>query len=220
MDLIIPTMWKVADFTLHCLREYVTREEFERIILIDNDAHHTPVDDILSHPKITLLQFPENIYVNPAWNVGYENSSSSILCIANDDLLIDRLTSESIPRLDWSGIDLIGINTVGTADTIADQFTIEQVFVNKSKPLGVQYYGFGACMFIKRSKYKLIPDLYQIWYGDDYLVHHCDNIFVISTIRFQGTMSATINAIQRNSDIARRIQIDEDNAYKYLLFPN
>ena len=53
--------------------------------------------------------------------------------------------------------------------------------IDKTQPIGGQAYAFGICMFIKRSSYKVIPSLYQIWFGDDYLVQRNENIFALKT---------------------------------------
>jgi hypothetical protein len=70
-------------------------------------------------------------------------------------------------------------------------------------------------MFIKRSSYRVIPSLYKIWYGDDYLIQKCKNIYALKTSKIKGEISKTITAFDKDSDIQKRIELDSKNAYKF-----
>ena len=58
-------------------------------IIINNDNTRTPDHPVLTNPKVKLVDFGQNIFVNPAWNYGVQNSSNTIVCILNDDLIFD-----------------------------------------------------------------------------------------------------------------------------------
>jgi hypothetical protein len=75
-------------------------------------------------------------------------------------------------------------------------------------------------MFIKRSAYKVIPSLYQIWYGDDYLIQRNKNIYALKTSKITGEISKTIVAFDKNTDIQKRIILDSKNAYRFNHFLN
>ena len=92
--------------------------------------------------------------------------------------------------------------------------------MNKTQPIGGQSYAFGVCMFIKRTSYRVIPSLYQIWFGDDYLIQHCKNIYTLKTSKIKGEISKTIVAFDKESDVNKRIVLDSRNAYKFNHFLN
>jgi hypothetical protein len=92
--------------------------------------------------------------------------------------------------------------------------------IDKTQPIGGQAYAFGVCMFIKRSSYRVIPSLYQIWYGDDYLVQRNKNIYALKTSKIKGEISKTITKFDKTSDVQLRINLDSLNAYKYNHFLN
>ena len=66
---IIPTMWRCPQITVPFLAELSACDNVGEIIIIDNDSSKQP--SILPTNKVTLYNFGKNIYVNPAWNFGY-----------------------------------------------------------------------------------------------------------------------------------------------------
>jgi hypothetical protein len=162
--------------------------------------------------------YNKNIYVNPAWNEGYYRSNSDVLCILNDDVFVEEELFDSIAALDMSDIDIIGSYLKGSVDDFHIEHQPDQedqlikLNVLKNRPIGSQSYAFGVCMFIKRSKYKPIPSLYKIWYGDDYLIQNCENIYAIKTNKISGEISKTAG---KKGAIQKRIDLDTHNAYHY-----
>lgn len=225
IDVIIPTMWKDSDFTER-LKKYCLCDSVKSLYIIDNDRNHRPKDDILKHEKIHLIDYGRNIYVNPAWNEGYYHSDADVLCLLNDDVEVDVELFDQMTNLDFTDIDLIGVHLKGSVDNfhIVDHPDKEErlfrLAVDKTQPIGGQSYAFGVCMFIKRSSYKPIPSLYQIWFGDDYLIQNCENIYCLKTSKIKGEISKTIVNLEKTSEIKRRIALDTHNAYKYNHFLN
>ena len=155
------------------------------------------------------MSYHRNIYVNPAWNEGYYRSTSDVLCILNDDVFIEEELFNKIAALDMTNIDIIGAR-FGTEANQSDKLIKLNLIPNK--PIGMQSYAFGVCIFIKRSVYKPIPSLYKIWYGDDYLIQNCKNVYVIQSNKLTGEVSKTVN---KKGPIQKRIDLDIHNAYKY-----
>ncbi len=208
IDIVTPTMWCDENF-IDYLKHYCDYSAVKSIILIDNQKSKRPQDPILSHPKIHLVGYHRNIYVNPAWNEGYYRSSSDVLCILNDDVFLKEEVFDTIAALDMTNIDIIGAR-FGTDSNEQDEFIKLNLIPNK--PIGMQSYGFGVCIFIKRSVYKPIPSLYKIWYGDDHLIQNCKNVYVLKTNKLTGEVSKTVNT---KGPIQKRIDLDVHNAYKY-----
>lgn len=217
IDIVIPTMWK-SNTLVDCLTRYVNNETINKIILIDNDYRNRPKHDILKHNKIQVVNYGKNIYVNPSWNEGYYRATTEIFGIINDDIIVDDDLFRNIAHTDFSKIDLIGVHLQGTADNyhITDHNDkVDKLFklkVNKNEAIGGQSYAFGVCMFIKRTSYSIIPSLYQIWFGDDYLVQQCENIYCLKTSKIKGEISKTLVSLESNKDISDRIVLDCINA--------
>lgn len=225
INIVIPTMWKEKNLPQY-LEKYCESKFVDKIIVIDNDKVNRPTSEIFKHSKIELVSYGRNIYVNPAWNEGYYRSNSDLLCILNDDIFVEDAIFYYMSILDFSEIDLIGVHLKGSIDNyhIVDhpdkQEELIKLKVNKTQPIGGQSYAFGVCMFIKRSSYRIIPSLYQIWFGDDYLIQHAKNIYTLKTSKIKGEISKTIVAFDKESDVNKRIVLDSKNAYKFNHFLN
>lgn len=225
IDLIIPTMWCDEDF-IHHLEKYCSYESIQKIYLIDNQKNKKPQSKIFENEKLEIVCYNKNIYVNSAWNEGYYRSKSDILCLLNDDVFVEEELFDYISQLDMSEIDIIGSYLKGTVDNyhINHQFhqtdELIKLNLNRKQPIGGQSYAFGVCMFIKKSSYKVIPSLYKVWFGDDYLVQNCKNVYAIKTNKILGKISKTLLNVNSKSSIQKRIDLDTHNAYKYNHFLN
>lgn len=227
IDIVTPTMWRLKNFTNY-LKSYCACDYIQNIFLIDNDNTQRPKDEIFNNPKIKIIDYGKNIYVNPAWNEGYYRSRADVLCFLNDDIFVENDIFKQMSILDFSSIDIIGVHLKGSVDNyhIIDhpdkKEELVRLKVDKNQPIGGQAYAFGVCMFIKRTSYKVIPSLYQIWYGDDYLIQNNENIFALKTSKIKGEISKTIVNLTQNkkSIVQKRIDLDTINAYKFNHFRN
>lgn len=217
IDIVIPTMWRSKTF-IDSLVNYSTNEEINKIIIIDNDHKKRPTHPILENKKIELVNYGKNVYVNPSWNEGYYRSTTEVFGIINDDIVVDNDVFRDIAHTDFTSIDLIGVHLQSTPDNYhigVHNDAKDKLFklnVDKNEAIGGQSYAFGVCMFIKRSSYSVIPSLYQIWFGDDYLVQKCENIYCLKTSRIKGEISKTLVALEKDKDISDRIVLDCINA--------
>ena len=220
LDIVIPTMWR-SDSFLQALASYIANDTINKIIVVDNDKRNRPNNTLLHHSKIELVSYNKNIYVNPSWNEGYYRSTTTVLGILNDDIVVDTELFDYISKLDFKEIDLIGVHLQGTVDNynITDHKDktdkLIKLSVNKAEAIGGQSYAFGVCMFVKKTSYSVIPSLYQIWFGDDYLVQKCENIYSLKTSKIKGEISKTLVALTNNKDISDRIVLDCINAAKH-----
>lgn len=227
IDVVIPTMWKAPNFQKQLIA-YTECKSIRKIFVIDNNHKNRPINYILNHEKIEIICYGKNIYVNPAWNEGYFRSKTDIICFLNDDIDVDNSIFDYIVSLDFKEIDIIGVHLKGSIDNyhIVDHPDKKEELIklnlDKRHPIGGQAYAFGVCMFIKKTSYKVIPSLYQIWYGDDYLVQRNKNIYALKTSKIKGEISKTIvlETRSKSSDIQKRIDLDSLNAYKYNHFLN
>lgn len=226
IDLIIPTMWFANRFK-ESLQTYVSHNSINKIIIVDNNKLKRPSYEILNHSKIEIISYGKNIFVNPAWNEGYFRSKSKIIGILNDDIKVSSEIFDMIIDFNLSNGDLIGVNLQGRQnnykidDYIDTKEEIVKLNYDPTKPIGGQSWAFGVCMFMLRESYKVIPSLYQVWYGDDFFVQYAKNIYAINSNKIKGTISETLTKFEDpDSDISKRIELDSKNLISYDHFIN
>jgi len=225
IDIVMPTMWMV-DNVVDNLTQYASCNWVNRIIVIDNNPQLKPQSDIFEHEKIELVSYGRNIYVNPAWNEGYYRSRADVICLLNDDISVDNDIWRLMSETDFANIDVVGVNLQGADDnhtimTKKDQpDQIVKMNYDRSQPIGGQAWAFGICMFVKRASYHVIPSLYKVWFGDDYLVQHNQNIYALITNKITGHISQTLSQHDEKSEVSQRIRLDTVNAHKYNHFYN
>jgi len=195
------------------LQQYINSPFINKIIIIDNNNSLKPNYDIFNNSKLKILNYGTNIFVGPSWNKGVENSEADIVCLLNDDIIVDNDIFKYISNIDFTDIDLIGNNHNSNSSDII----LERLNHDKFRPLGEQCFGFGSCIFFKREKYKPIPDDYQILFTDDYLVQNSKNVYTLSTDKIIGTMSNTLNVLHKNKQILERISKDIYNGKNFLI---
>jgi len=214
IDIVIPTMWRPSGVA-RAIATYASCKGIASVVVIDNDPAKRQIIPPEAMLKTRIISHGKNIYVNPAWNEGVSLCRSKIVCLANDDVLIDPALFSFIQSLEWERlcIDLIGLGTSAVSSTTE----LTRISVNLSQPLGVQYPGFGACMFLRREAYQQIPASLSVWFGDDYLVHMNKGIFLLATPYVKGEMSATIKSFDISSEVHQLIRADTKWAHENLL---
>jgi len=180
--------------------------------LIDNDFKNQPKFNFTDYDKILVCKMSNNVFVNPAWNYGVFKSKSPLICLLSDDVYISEQIINYICSLDFTKIDI-----VGSYSSDKDVLELQEIKVDKSINIGSYHYGFGCAMFMRRTSYTQIPHLYKIWYGDDYLVHNSKNAFKIGICKDGLKFSETINSFPKNSVVKKRIEMDINNARRFLL---
>lgn len=158
-SVIIPTLQRSDE--LHPLVEQCAAHPLVLEVLVINNA---PEPLHWASPKVRVLQQAENIYVNPAWNLGAREARGKYLAIVNDDVLFDPTVFNYVARLLRSG--RWGI--VGPDKTC---FRVEPVGPIRHRLAGFAnlHYGYGTFMALRREDYAPIPEDMLIWGGDDWL---------------------------------------------------
>jgi hypothetical protein len=228
IDVIIPTMW-MAETTLDAIQKYCKHPKISKVILIDNNAKMRPkaFSKIAGNSKIDYVSYGKNIYVNPAWNEGYHRSTADIIAIINDDVIVDDSVFDMVLEYNPQPGNLIGVNLRGFQnnykidDVIQTEEEIVKLNYNKNSPIGGQAWAFGICLFMHRKTYKVIPSIYQIWYGDDYLAQNAKSVYAINSNKIKGTISETLKKFNNpNDEISKRIELDSKNFLRFNHFQN
>lgn len=159
--IIIPTLWK-SNRTLKLIDDLKQCEFVDEIIIIDNKSDK--VED-KAEGKVRLISFGENIYVNPAWNKGIELAKNECIALCNDDINFNPNIFGAITEniLTYSGI--IGMGEGNYKDPIDEE---RGPYIDMWRP-GINDWGWGCFILLKKSHWKPIPNEIKIWYGDNFI---------------------------------------------------
>ena len=190
---IIPTLWKAKEFTDHLVDVLIEDESVGEIIIID----YAPSDFFYDNKKVVTLKQEENIYVNPSWNLGVEESDYDKFIIFNDDIIIPYNFVSQLENLLTPDKGIIGIDkpsVIKVADCSSENIT----FLDREialKSIVMRDWGFGIVIAGHKESYHKIPEKLRIWYGDDYLVQmnskHFKTNYIVDDLPIFTMMSAT-----------------------------
>ncbi|CAB4937893.1 unannotated protein [freshwater metagenome] len=160
--IVIPTLQRSA-----LLPELVSRlagsPQVHEVLVINNAS------EPWAHPaeKCRVLDMTENIFVNPAWNLGAHEATTGLIGLVNDDVLFDPRILGPIAKRLVRGAGIIGPATacVRGVDAPSARSWHRPLFV----PTYERDVAFGTAMFMRRQDYVPIPSDLKVWRGDDYL---------------------------------------------------
>ena len=197
---IIPTLWRAKEFTDHLVNVLVEDKSVGEIIIIDN----APADFFYDNEKVVMLRQEENIYVNPSWNLGVEESDYDKFIILNDDIIIPYNFVSQLEKWLTEDRGIIGIykpSVIKVVDCSNENIT----FLDREialKSIVMRDWGFGIVMAGHKKSYHKIPENIRIWYGDDYLVQMNNEQgkvnYVIDDVPIFTRMSTTSDAEEFN----------------------
>jgi len=160
VSVIIPTLWR-SDVTTKLVKALLNWHLLEELIIIDNDPSSRPRNECWQ--SCTVLEQRENIYVNPAWNLGVSQSKGEVIAICNDDICFNpNDLNAAIEKLKYN--EVIGLHE----DAIVNSQSISEPELHSSHVLGQ---GWGCLMLLRRKSYTPIPSCIKVWFGDNWIVH-------------------------------------------------
>jgi glycosyltransferase involved in cell wall biosynthesis len=165
ISVIIPTLWKGQELP-KLLEDITAHDKIGEVIIIDNDRKSRPNIRILSQKKIKFLRQTENIYVNPAWNLGAAEAKNQRLCFVSDDTQFDVRVFDAVYDMITKNNGVIGVNS-----RAIKHFYVKSALVY-AKPvydLSDAWDGFGTLMFVHKKNYLPIPEELKIYWGDTWL---------------------------------------------------
>ena len=166
LSVIIPTLQKNVRVLTMLLNQLISDENTDEIIVIDNSKQGLNIQS----DKLRVIIPKENLYVNPAWNLGVKEVKNQYIGIINDDLIFPKnFISKVIDFLILnSDVGIVGLDTI--EPTKPDDFD------NYPKDTGIEFKKifernscWGSAMFLKKSLYCEIPLEMKVWFGDDFL---------------------------------------------------
>ena len=180
ISVVVPTLWRFSPFADVCV-DVADCELVKEVILINNNTQDQPALShlIWSHPKIKILDFGRNIFVNPAWNVGVYHSQGDIICLWNDDLIFDLHLLELVDQ---------HFDPSQGAWGLWSSWPDTSIHLNPHTEQGL--WGWGQLMFVSRKHWLDIPPELLVYCGDLW-IFDTQKIFSGQNIYFSGLLYYT-----------------------------
>ncbi len=159
-SVVIPTLWK-SNRIGKLLFDLIKCEFVDEIILIDNAGKFFEYFEGLD--KVKLVQVEENIYVNPAWNLGIKIAKNNSIALLNDDINFDPNIFGLITKDVLNHYGIIGMGE-GNYKGEVDEERGPYLDVWKS---GINDWGWGCFIMLDKKNWIDIPNDIKIWYGDN-----------------------------------------------------
>lgn len=223
ISVVIPTMWKYKPF-LDFVSYYIKLDVVGEVIIINNDVLATPNHPVLTHPKMRVLTFGENIFVNRAWNFGVKEAKHDVVAILNDDLIFDLKVFYRVDEFIQPDMGAFGLCTgkVQLGQIPITNGTIDIV------PYGGREntWGFGELMFVHKKHWIDIPQGLDIGFGDVWIFErYCfngfQNYFICNLFHYHEnstTQNSTPHPI-RAEILAREREIYKKWKHDFILNP-
>ena len=158
--IVIPTLWKSK--RIHkLLSDLIKCQYVDEIILIDNAGKFFEYYEALD--KVKLVQVEENIYVNPAWNLGINIAKNDLIALVNDDINFD---TNVFGVLDGNILNQFGIVGMGEGNYKEQIDETKGPYLDVWQP-GVNDWGWGCMILLNKKNWIDIPEDIKIWYGDN-----------------------------------------------------
>lgn len=206
-SIIIPTMWFHVTQLQEMLSVYDSMNSVGEILVIDNDNTKTPE---LNFNKLRIISKGENLYVNPSWKFGIEESRYNNVILANDDIIIQG----DINRLfELTGFLLNKGVVIGPNEKCYTGINCNDIKFNKVESGVKMNYGFGVFMFMKKETFlnTPIPNNILVWRGDR-ILHLQNKIWNFEGIEIVTGMSGTTSKL----DLGKIAAIEKIAFRKYL----
>lgn len=163
-SIVLPTLWKSK--RIHVLLSDLLNSEYvHEIILIDNSNSFFVYYETIPN-KVVLIQPDNNIYVNPAWNLGIEKSKNNCIALVNDDVNFDISIFKTIDYKILSEFGIIG-QDMNNYKYLGNEHPTIRKYSGE-----VRDWGWGCLIFLNKNSWVNIPDNIKIWYGDDFIFKH------------------------------------------------
>lgn len=194
-SVVIPTMWKSVRIwgMLHRLHH---SDFVDEVIVIDNAKEDRPNSQLYS--KVRLIEQEENIFVNPAWNMGVKECKNENICILNDDVTfnVDEVFNVANLVLSDHPTSCLGVHPVGYRGYNDIPKVAEGSAIGE---------GWGCCIFLKKENWVDIPEQLKIWFGDNWIVQNHEKSFSVA-FKISTEMSTTSGRKNLNHIVKKDIK--------------
>lgn len=184
---IIPTIWRGAKLP-DLLKKMYECGQIGEVILINNAKDKTP--NFERHEKLIYVEPNQNIFVNPAWNMGVRLAKYDYIINTQDDLLFEVNDLVGfINYVEQSGFNLKDLGIIGMHfDNFELKESSEMELVNFENGKGA---GWACCLIYHKENWKPIPENIKIYFGDNFLQMSVRPILQIKGLPVETIMSTS-----------------------------
>jgi len=212
ISFIMPTIWKAEEIHKSIEQFKRVKDKNAELIIIDNT--HSDFHD--NDSRIIVVKCSNNIFVNPAWNLGVKLAKNKYICLINDDIYFNYVTlfNNFLKFINQDpNFGLIGYNEnarLRDNSVIINNDEDEPILVDTT---GIVPFGYGCCIFLKKEDYFEIYDECKIFYGDTILIVSIVDIkrkrmYYIDNLISIGRISVS------SDDYPKNMETDEISFYK------
>lgn len=198
ISVVVPTLWRFPPF-LNFVQQLVELSVIEEVIIVNNNIEMTPTHPVLAHSKVRLLSFQQNIFVNPAWNLGVQLSQSDKICIINDDVIVDLKLFFVMDEFLSKDMGLVGL-CPGRPEF--NQPSITDGNICFQPWIGEHTFGFGSLFFVDKNNWNPIPNDLNVYYGDNWAfdtqIRMCRTNWIITNCFYYSPWAASTSTINMN----------------------
>lgn len=210
-SVIIPTLWKQnIELFKEVLIDLGSNDDIKEIILIDNDPafdRQVKEEVLNTTSKLIHLQMQENIFVNPAWNLGVKHSTQPYIVILNDDMWCNPSINKILEV--YQAHPMKDISPFGMSSSCYTGQDPKTVIIDKE--IEVSDYegrgtGWGCLFMMNRNNWEEIPEDLKVWFGDDYIAerYYREKITVYNFRNVFCTPYATTETLPQFSEVKLR----------------
>ena len=158
ISVVIPTMWRHEPFC-DFVSQVCAQDHVQDVIIINNHADRTPQHSALTHAKIKMINWGQNLFVNPSWNLGVYMAQSDIICLQNDDIQFDCAIYQKVDEFVKPHMGLISLS--------GEPAQSEPIDIRLWQ--GDSMFGCGQLMFFHREQFVQIDPELKVYCGDNWL---------------------------------------------------
>jgi len=184
ITIIIPTMWRASLQTQHFIRSLSASELQFELIVINNSPEKTPdwFKPLVAEGTVSLEIKCNNIFVNPAWNLGVQSAKTEFVALVNDDISFNPhglyVACEHLRRFGGVvGLDTEGFQTAPNTPCITRNTDLKG--------------GWATMMLFHRTAFRPIPEDIKIWCGDLIILKTLRPAWSVMLQDLVGEMNAT-----------------------------
>ena len=190
---VIPTLWKSNNIytTIDQFTKQIKDPKSELIIIDNSNSSYRNGDE-----RVKILKMENNIYVNPAWNLGVKFSSNSKVCLVNDDILFNLPKFHTF--ITSNNITTVGMNNTNRISEDKDVWSLVEISDKNARPPGM-----GQLMLFEKKNWKYLPYEMKLWHGDDIIYYYHTLILnipfnYIEGMSVTGDQSISVNTMPHN----------------------
>lgn len=204
-SVVMPTIWSPKIDNIDILISKINNCEFIHEIIIINNNPNKYNNRYSKFEKVKEFKY-DNIYVNPAWNIGVFHSECENICLLSDDINFSvDIFKFIINQFKNENVKIIGSSKLSYTLDKDLEFAIEQISIRNR--------GWGCLIFVKKSAYIWIPNDLKIHFGDDFLIKQLSGyVWRLNGLKIESIISESINS---NSEFNKIIEEDNKNSIKY-----